>query len=92
MDDTKGGNLMNKFLSKKEKKELEQDLHSVPMVIIMKLKRQMNFLLILNLILTIGFCVSVYDSIKIRDDYWHEHTADVVEAVHNHCENEIWQD
>ena len=78
---------MNNLLSKKEKEKLEQDLHSVPMVIIMKLKKQMNFLLILNLILTIGFCISVYDSIKVRNDRWNEHTASVVEAVRNYCEN-----
>ena len=82
---------MNNFLSKREKKELEQGLHSVPMVIIMKLKKQMNFLLILNLILTIGFCISVYDSIKVRNDYWHEHTTAVVKEVRNYCENKIWQ-
>lgn len=91
MDDTKGGNLMNNFLSKKEKKELEQDLHSVPMVIIMKLKKQLNFLLILDLILCIFLCFSFYDSIKVRDDYWHDHTNEVIEAIQNHCENEQWQ-
>ena len=37
---------MNNLLSKKEKEKLEQDLHSVPMVIIMKLKKQMNLLLV----------------------------------------------
>ena len=92
MDDTKGGNLMNKFLSKKEKKELEQDLHSVPMVIIMKLKKQLNFLLILDLVLYIFLCFSFYDSIKVRDDYWQNHTNEVIEAIQTHCENEQWQD
>ena len=81
---------MNRFLSKKEKVELEQELHSVPMTIILKLKKQLNFLLILNLILSLVLIVSIYDSIKIRDDYWHEHTEEIVETIHNHCEKE-WQ-
>ena len=81
---------MNRFLSKKEKVELEQELHSVPMTIILKLKKQLNFLLILNLILSLVLIVSIYDSIKIRDDYWHEHTEEIVETIHNHCERE-WQ-
>ena len=34
--------------------------------------------------------VSIYDSIKIRDDYWREHTQEIVETIHNHCERE-WQ-
>lgn len=81
---------MNRFLSKKEKVELEQELHSVPMTIILKLKKQLNFLLILNLILSLVLIVSIYDSIKIRDDYWQEHTEEIVETIHNHCEKE-WQ-
>ena len=81
---------MNRFLSKKEKVELEQELHSVPMTIILKLKKQLNFLLILNLILSLVLIVSIYDSIKIRDDYWREHTEEIVETIHNHCEQE-WQ-
>lgn len=82
---------MNRFLSKKEKTEIEQDLHSVPMVIIMKLKKQLNFLLVLNLILIIILCFSFYDSIRIRDDYWHDHTQEVLNTIHQHCENEKWQ-
>lgn len=82
---------MNRFLSKKEKTEIEQDLHSVPMVIIMKLKKQLNFLLVLNLILIIILCFSFYDSIRIRDDYWQDHTQEVVDTIHAHCENEQWQ-
>ena len=34
--------------------------------------------------------VSIYDSIRVRDDYWHEHTEEIVETIHNHCERE-WQ-
>ena len=83
---------MNRFLSKKEKVELEQDLHSVPMTIILKLKKQLNFLMVLNLILVLLLAVSVYDSIKIRDEYWDEHTKEVVEVIHTHCEQEQWQD
>lgn len=85
---------MNRFLSKKEKVELEQDLHSVPMTIILKLKKQLNFLMVLNLILIILLAISFYDSIRIRDEYWEEHTEQVVEVIHTHCEQEQepWQD
>jgi hypothetical protein len=85
---------MNRFLSKKEKVELEQDLHSVPMTIILKLKKQLNFLMVLNLILIILLAISFYDSIRIRDEYWEEHTEQVVEVIHAHCEQEQeqWQD
>jgi hypothetical protein len=79
---------MNRFLSKKEKVELEQDLHSVPMTIILKLKKQLNFLMVLNLILIILLAISFYDSIRIRDEYWEEHTEQVVEVIHTHCEQE----
>ena len=81
---------MNRFLSKKEKVELENELHSVPMTIILKLKKQLNFLMVLILILIIMLGVSIYDSIKIRDNYWREHTQEIVEIIHNHCERE-WQ-
>lgn len=81
---------MNRFLSKKEKVELEQELHSVPMTIILKLKKQLTFLMVLILILIALLAVSIYDSIKIRDDYWREHTQEIVETIHNHCERE-WQ-
>ena len=85
---------MNRFLSKREKVELEQDLHSVPMTIILKLKKQLNFLMVLNLILIILLAISFYDSIRIRDEYWEEHTEQVVEVIHTHCEQEQeqWQD
>ena len=83
---------MNRFLSKKERVELEQDLHSVPMTIILKLKKQLNFLMVLNLILIILLAISFYDSIRIRDEYWKEHTERVVEVIHTHCEEEQWQD
>jgi choline-glycine betaine transporter len=82
---------MNRFLSKKEKVELEQDLHSVPMTIILKLKKQLNFLMVLILILVILLAFSFYDSIRIRDEYWQEHTQEVVEVIHEHCEQEQWQ-
>lgn len=82
---------MNRFLSKKEKVELEQDLHSVPMTIILKLKKQLNFLMVLILILVILLAISFYDSIRIRDEYWHVHTQEVVEVIHKHCEKEQWQ-
>lgn len=82
---------MNRFLSKKEKVELEQDLHSVPMTIILKLKKQLNFLMVLNLILVLLLAVSFYDSIRIRDEYWKEHAQEVVEVIHTHCEQEQWQ-
>lgn len=84
-------------MNKREKEEIENGLHSVPMTIIMnlmKLKKQINFLLILNLILAIGFAISCYDSIAVRDRYWHEHTQEVVDIIHEHCEVEraSWQD
>ena len=71
--------------------ELEQDLHSVPMTIILKLKKQLNFLMVLILILVILLAFSFYDSIRIRDEYWEEHTEQVIEVIHSHCEQEQWQ-
>ena len=75
-----------------EQKQIESGLHSVPMTIILKLKKQLNFLLILNLILAIAFIFSVYDSIKIRDDYWKDHTQEIVETIDSYFESHEWQD
>jgi hypothetical protein len=75
-----------------DKKQIESGLHSVPMTIILKLKKQLNFLLILNLILAIAFIFSVYDSIKIRDDYWEDHTQEIVETIDSYFESHEWQD
>lgn len=82
-------------MTRKEIKAIEKGMHSIPMTIILKLKKQLNFLLILNLILIIILTFSFYDSIRIRDDYWKDHTQDVVDAIHNHCEDErdvAWHD
>lgn len=76
-------------MTKKERCEIEKDIHSVPMMIILKLKKQLNILLILNLILVIGFLVSVYDSVKVRDDYWKTHTQEVVETIDNYFESYV---
>ena len=77
-------------MTNKEKKSVESAMHSVPMTIIFKLKRQINLLIILVMILTIGLMVSFYDSIKIRDSYWGRHSQDVIEAIHEHCEAPGW--
>ena len=75
------------MMTEKEQREIESGMHSIPMTIILKLKKQLNILLILNLILVIGFLVSVYDSIKVRDDYWESHTQEVVETIDNYFES-----
>ena len=79
-------------MTEQEKNQIESGLHSVPMTIILKLKKQFNFLLILNLILVIGFIISVYDSVKVRDDYWEQHTQEIVETIDSYFENHEWQD
>lgn len=75
------------MMTEEEQREIESGMHSIPMTIILKLKKQLNILLILNLILVIGFLVSVYDSIKVRDDYWESHTQEVVETIDNYFES-----
>lgn len=82
-------------MTKKEKQEIEKGIHSIPMTIIFKLKKQLNFLLVLDLILMIMLVLSFYDSIRVRDEYWKDHTQDVIETIHQHCESErgmAWQD
>ena len=82
-------------MTRKEMKAIESGMHSIPMTIILKLKKQLNFLLVLNLILIIILTFSFYDSIRIRDDYWKDHTQDIVETIHTHCESErekAWHD
>ena len=75
-----------------EQKQIESGLHSVPMTIILKLKKQLNFLLILNFILAIAFIFSVYDSIRVRDEYWEDHTQEIVETIDSYFESHEWQD
>lgn len=75
------------MMTEEEQHKIESGMHSIPMTIILKLKKQLNILLILNLILVIGFLVSVYDSIKVRDDYWESHTQEVVETIDNYFES-----
>lgn len=75
-----------------EKKQIESGLHSVPMTIILKLKKQLNFLLILNFILAIAFIFSVFDSIRVRDEYWEDHTQEIVETIDSYFESHEWQD
>ena len=77
-------------MTNKEQKSVESAMHSVPMTIIFKLKRQVNLLIILVMILTVGLMVSFYDSIRIRDSYWDRHSQDVIEAIHEHCEAPEW--
>lgn len=81
-------------MNKQDREQIEKGLSSIPMTIIMKLKRQLTLMLILNIILAVSLIVSVYDSISIRDSYWQEHTQMVVEKIHQHCESEraSWQD
>lgn len=79
-------------MTENDKQQIESGLHSVPMTIILKLKKQLNFLLILNLILAIAFIFSVYDSIRIRDDYWEDHTQEIVETIDSYFESHEWQD
>lgn len=74
------------MMTEEEQREIESGMHSIPMTIILKLKKQLNILLILNLILVIGFLVSVYDSIKVRDDYWEAHTQEVIETIDDYFE------
>lgn len=75
------------MMTEEEQRKIESGMHSIPMTIILKLKKQLNILLILNLILVIGFLVSVYDSVKVRDDYWESHTQEVVETIDNYFES-----
>lgn len=77
-------------MTDKEKQGVESAMHSVPMTIILKLKKQVNLLIVLVIILTIGLMVSFYDSIRIRDSYWDRHSQDVIEAIHEHCEAPGW--
>lgn len=82
-------------MTKKEKQEIEKGMRSIPMTIIFKLKKQLNFLLVLDLILMIILVFSFYDSIRVRDEYWKDHTQDVVETIHQYCESGrgmAWQD
>lgn len=74
-------------MTKKKQSEIDYGIHSMPMAIILKLKRQLNVLLILSSILVVGFLVSVYDSIKVRDDYWRAHTQEVIETIDNYFES-----
>jgi hypothetical protein len=58
---------------------------------ILRLKREINFLMLVNLIIAIAFIISTYDSIKIRDQIWDDHTAQVEEIVEHYCGEEPWQ-
>ena len=69
----------------------EEDVQSIPMKLILRLKREINFLMLVNLIIAIAFIISTYDSIKIRDQIWDEHTAQVEEIVEHYCGEEPWQ-
>ena len=79
-------------MTDEDKKQIESGLHSVPMTIILKLKKQLNFLLILNFILAIAFIFSVCDSIRVRDEYWEDHTQEIVETIDSYFESHEWQD
>lgn len=79
-------------MTDEDKKQIESGLHSVPMTIILKLKKQLNFLLILNFILATAFIFSVYDSIRVRDEYWEDHTQEIVETIDSYFESHEWQD
>lgn len=69
----------------------EEDVQSIPMKLILRLKREINFLMLVNLIIAIAFIISTYDSIKIRDQIWDDHTAQVEEIVEHYCGEESWQ-
>lgn len=69
----------------------EEDVQSIPMKLILRLKREINFLMLVNLIIAIAFIISTYDSIKIRDQIWNDHTSQVEEIVEHYCGEEPWQ-
>lgn len=58
---------------------------SVAMTIIFKLHKKISFLLILNLLTLIGFAISTYDSVKIRDKQWDVHERRIQEMIENKC-------
>ena len=50
------------MMTEEEQREIESGMHSIPMTIILKLKKQLNILLILNLILVIGLAFMVVNT------------------------------
>ena len=62
----------------------EDEAHSIPMRLILKLKAEIRILLIINLIMAIAFAFSVYDSIAVRERVWDEHLDTVIEIIEEH--------
>ena len=78
------------FFKKTKAQLTEEEAQSVPMRLILKLKRELNTLLIINLITVIALIVSVADSIIVRDQNWEQHTDQVEQIVEDYCGDAPW--
>lgn len=64
---------------------MEKEKSSVAMRLIKEFKKQIRVLIILNAIMTIGFMVSIYDSIKIRTDQANDNRVQIIETIKSVC-------
>lgn len=78
------------FFKKTKERITEEEAQSVPMRLIIKLKHELNVLLIINLITVTALIISVADSIIVREQKWDKHTDQVEQIVEDYCGDAPW--
>lgn len=79
------------FFKKTKEQLTEEEAQSMPMRLILKLKYELNVLLIINLITVVALIISVADSIIVREQKWEQHTDLVEQIVEDYCGDAPWR-